>query len=464
MPEPASLRVSLIRRLAIALLAVALVGTFAAYQLGSFYGNTAYDRALADDVLTLAEQISIKDGELHVSLPTEALKWLLADQGEVVLYRVTNLRSGKVVDEKGDLGSFSTTSNCCTTPVFVDRRVDQRPMRVSYMVRLIPPENVPVLIEIGETTGRRNQMTDFILVGALLLMVIMSVVSISLVWHGVGRALSPLKLLEAEAKTRSGSDLAPLDPMHVPEEVRGLINAINSMMERVSSSIQSQNHFIANAAHQLRTPLAGLRLQAQLGLKAASPAATRFCLTEVESSAVRACDLVEKLLVLAKAENAANITDDEPVDFEAVARQVIDRFLLLADQHCVDLGIAGGGEDLRVAGNAFLFAELVGNLVDNAILHGRHGGRVTIELGRYKGQVIVAIVDDGPGFAEADPKRLFTRFYRHDALSHTGSGLGLAIVHEIVDRYDGTITLNSTVGEGSRVEVSFPIWHNTRDA
>lgn len=449
-----SLRASLIRRLATALVAVAIVGTVVAYQLGSRLGNQAYDRAQVDDVATLADQITLENGAVQVNLPTAALKWLLADEGEMVLFRVTDLRTGRVAETNGDLGPMLPRSGESAAG-FRDIDVRNKRMRVAYKRFTIEPGAVPVLIEIGETMGKRNQMTDAILAGTLLLMAVIGLVAIGLVWYGVGTALAPLKQLEADAEARSGADFTPLEPLHAPEEIRGLIVAINRMMARVSAVMQSQSHFIANAAHQLRTPLSGLRLQAQLGLKAQDLPAMRARLEEVDSSAVRASDLVEKLLVLAKAESASLAMDHQTVDLVTVAQIVVERFLPLADAHKVDLGLSVGDAPVYVEGSAFLFGELLGNLVDNAILHGHDGGRVTVEITGEQDHVRLAVIDDGPGFGDTDTALLFTRFYRPDSASRGGSGLGLAIVHEIAQRYEGKITIDSAPFKGSRFEVHF---------
>jgi two-component system sensor histidine kinase TctE len=459
--DSGSLRASLIRRLATALVAVAVVGTVVAYQLGSRLGNQAYDRAQVDDVATLADQVTLESSQVQVNLPTAALKWLLADEGEMVLFRVTDLRTGRVVDTNGDLGPMRPPPGQGTAAGFRDIEVRNKRMRVAYKRFAIEPGAVPILVEIGETMGKRNQMTDAILAGTLLLMALIGLIAIGLVWYGVGSALAPLAQLEADAEARSGADLTPLDPMHAPEEIRGLIVAINRMMERVSMVMQSQSHFIANAAHQLRTPLSGLRLQAQLGLKAQDLPSMRARLGEVESSAVRASDLVEKLLVLAKAESASLSAEHEAVDLVQVAREVIERLLPVADAHAVDLGLSAGNDPILVEGSAFLFGELLGNLIDNAILHGRQGGRVTVEIADAPEHVLLAVIDDGPGFGDADTALLFTRFYRPDSASRGGSGLGLAIVHEIAERYGGRISLDSTSNNGSRFEVYFARAHIT---
>ena len=453
----ASLRANLTRRLALVLAAIGVIGAVAAYILASRYANLAYDRALSDDVATMASQVSMQQGRIHVTLPAAALKWLLADQGDQVLYRVTDLRSMTVVAANADLGGIPADFEVNGQSEYRDIENGGRRVRIAYMRHLVDPNDIPVLIEIGETTGKREQMTQGILATTILFMATMIAVAVGLARHGVSTALAPLKLIEAEATRRSGADLTPLNPLHAPEEVRGLIDAINRMMARVSLVMESQNHFISNAAHQLRTPLAGLNLQAQLARKAATPEALAAGLAAVEESAARATHLIEQMLVLAKAEAADASNDGRPVDLESVARQVIERYLPLADRRGMDLGYEGEGRDVQVLGNETLFAELLGNLVDNALRYGRDGGRVTVATRRVGAEVLLTVSDDGPGLADAERAQVFERFYRSDSSSHSGAGLGLAIVREIAERYQGRLDLHSLPGQGCRFELRFPL-------
>jgi signal transduction histidine kinase len=381
---------------------------------------------------------------------------LLANEGDLVLYRVIDLRDGKVIVSNGDLGAVPDLPSAIKQPVFRDIKLGNKRLRVGSMRHDVDPTDIPVIVEIGETMGKRDRAAGAVLVATFLFMASIIAVAVGLVWQGVGRALAPLEVLEAEAAKRSGADLTPLDPLHAPEEVRGLIIAINRMMERVSSVMESQSHFIANAAHQLRTPLAGLRLQAQLGLAAKTPDAMRASLTEVEQSASRASRLVEQLLVLAKAETTDPSTEGHPVNLEIIAQQVIESYLPLADKCGVDLGYADGGGPAWAAGNDVLFAELLGNLVDNALRHGHQGGHVTVEVRGEPNDVLVTVSDDGPGFEQGEPDLIFTRFCRPDSSTRPEAGLGLAIVHEIAERYRGRVTLHSVQGEGSRFELRFP--------
>jgi two-component system sensor histidine kinase TctE len=451
-----SLRSRLTRRLALALAGIGVIGTIAAYSLASSYANLAYDQALTDDVLTMAKQVSMEQDRVQVALPDAALKWLLADEGELVLYRVTDLRDMQVLAARGDLGPIPASFAANGQAAYRDVKTGGRRMRVSYVRSLVDPNDVPVLIEIGETTGKRDRLTRGILAVTILFMATMIGVAVGLVRHGVRTALAPLNLLEEEVAQRSGTELTPLDPLHAPDEVRGLIDAINRLMARVSSVLESQSHFISNAAHQLRTPLAGLYLQAQRAKKASNRETLDTCLADVEASAARADHLIEQILVLAKADAVDPMAEGQPVNLDAVARQVIERFLPLADQRRMDLGYDGGAKEIYVAGNDTLFVEMIGNLVDNALRYGRDGGRATIETRLDGNDALVSVIDDGPGLANGDQEQIFARFYRSDSSARGGAGLGLAIVREIVERYRGRITVNSKLGEGCRFDLRFP--------
>jgi two-component system sensor histidine kinase TctE len=453
-----SLRSRLTRRLAMTLAFIGVFGTLGAYILGAKYANLAYDQALFDDVVTLAGQVGVDEkGHPQLVLPTAALKWLLADEGELVRYRVTDLRTHTTVASNGDLGKIPADIQKSGQAAYRDVVSGGRELRVAYTFHVADPDDVPVLVEIGETIGKRERLKRTILAATVLFMLTMVLVAVALVWQGVSTALKPLKLLEDEAAQRSGADLMPLDPLHAPEEVRGLIVAINRLMARVSGVLESQSHFIANAAHQLRTPLAGLRLQAQLARKAATPAALDTSLEQVEASADRAAHLVDQILVLSRAEAVDSPSEKTAIELSKVAHQVIERYLPRADQRSIDLGYEGSESSPRVIGNEVLFGELLGNLVDNAVRYGRDHGRVTVEVGVDGGEAVIAVSDDGPGFADADRERVFERFYRPDSSRAGGAGLGLAIVREIAERYYGRLSLESSPGRGSRFELRFPL-------
>ena len=455
MPASESLRRGLIRRLVPALAAIGLIGVIPAYVLGYRYATLAYDRALLDSVVALAGQISLRNDALQVDLPPEARKLLAASDGEQVLFRVVDLRSGKVIVANGELGPPPEEPPVPGEPSFRDTRIGTTPFRVADASYLIDIEDVPALVEVAETLGKRNSMTRQILAATLLLVTMIIAVAVLLVWQGVGRALAPLQLLEAEAAERSGTNLTPLNADAAPEEVRGLITSINRMMGRVSESIDSQRRFIANAAHQLRTPISGLRLQAQLALKKEPPSAVRAHVREIDESAARAGHLIEQMLTLSRVEARELIETGERVNLTELAYSIIGRYLPWALDKGIDLGFEGVASGVHITGNEVLLRELLANLVDNAIRYGRVGERVTVSVIEEGDAIVLLVTDDGPGISTDDRETIFQRFHRADSSVAHGAGLGLSIVKEIADRHEAKVSLESIAGPGCRFCVRF---------
>jgi two-component system sensor histidine kinase TctE len=451
-----SLRGALIARLVTAFALIGLVAGSIAYKFGERYANLAYDRSLSDDVVTLASQIELRNGQVQVNLPPAARVWLLANEGERVLYRVVDLRDGKLIDGNADLGPWQPERPLPTSTQFRDALIGGTAFRIGSVVRVLDPDDVAVLAEVGETLGRRQRVAQQTLAGSLLLFGLMTVVAVVLVWTSIDRTLRPLGQLETEAATRSGTNLTALDPAIAPLEVRGLIQAINRMMKRVADSFESQSRFIANAAHQLRTPIAGLRLQAQLAQDEVGTAETRTRLHEIDRSAARAAHVIEQLLTLSKSETDSIPSNFAAVDLTQVAAEVIQRHLASAADNDVDLGYSGSPDPVLVLGNATLLAELLGNLVDNALRYGRRHGVVTVRIARDQGAAVLEVIDDGPGIGTLAPDALFNRFQRGDVSAESGAGLGLAIVKEIAERHSATVSGDSPEGAGFRVRVAFP--------
>jgi two-component system sensor histidine kinase TctE len=457
MPSEPSIRRGLISRLATALAAIGVIGAVAAYFLGSSYAGLVYDLALFDDVASLAGQITVSDEGFGVNLPLEARKWLLANESEAVIYRVTNLRNGEVISSSGDLGALPSEMAGPGEPQFRNAQVGNRKFRVAYTRHLVDPLDIPVLVEVGETLGKRTLMTRQILGGTLLLIGIMIAVAVGMIRRGVNRELAPLREIEEETARRAGMNLTPLDTHHAPREVRGLIDAINRMMARLSEATESQRRFTANAAHQLRTPVARVRLQAQIALRKSSLEAVRSELIEIERGTAHAARVIDQLLMLSKAESASERKwTSERVDLAEVAHHAIERYLQLAIEREIDLGYDGVTIGAHVAGTGLLLEELLGNLIDNSIRYGRPGGRVTVATALDAGTVVLSVEDDGPGFSEDEAKRVFQRFNQSDFSAGEGAGLGLAIVKEIADRFAARISLETTPGHGSRFILVFP--------
>lgn len=452
-----SLRRGLVRRLVTALAAIGVLGVIAAYPLGKKYAALVYDRELFDNVATLAQQVDSSHGALRVNLSAAGQKWLLGDQGVDVRYRVIDLRDGKVVAGNGSLGPWARGVIGAGEPNFRDVAVGNARYRVAYTRHIVDPDDIPVLVEVGETLAKREAVSREIVAGMVLLIGTMLGAAVVLIWQGVANELAPLHALEEAAASRSSKNLAPLDASGAPAEVRGLIGAINRMMARLGEAIESQRSFTANAAHQLRTPLAGVRLQAQMALKQEAPEAVRLNLQEIEASTMRATHVLEQLLTLSKAESRELLKNGGRVDLADVALRVIERYLPQAIKKEIDLGYEGLQSDAVVHGSEILLSELLGNLIDNSIRYGRAGGRVTVMTARASDSIVLSVADDGPGFPAEERPRVFQRFFRTDSSAGGGAGLGLAIVKEIAERYAAKLSLETVEGQGSRFVVSFPL-------
>ena len=451
-----SIKRSLIARTLVALGVIGIAGAVASYALGYRYATLAYDRALLDDVETLADQVTLKDGRVIVNLPPAAQKWLLANEGERVIWQVIDLNDGSIVDGNGSLGAWNSEDVRGDQPHYRDTRIDGISFRVAYVRKNVDPTDHPVLVEIGETRGKRVRMASSILLLSMVVMATMVAAAAALIWGGVVNALMPLRELEREVGGRSSTNLKPLAPELAPEEVRGLVTSINHMMSRLTHTIESQRRFTANAAHQLRTPIAGLKLQAQILHKELTQDRHKSHVAEIEHEAARIAHLIDQLLILAKAESDDFALSHDHVDLVAMCHTVIERFLPQAIAKNIDLGFEGARQPILFDGNETLLAEMLGNLVDNAIRYSLPNGGVTVSIDRVDRDIVLRVSDNGPGVPWDEKDKLFERLYRSDSSRQMdGAGLGLAIVKEIADRYGAVLEVAPAIGGGSIFSVKF---------
>jgi two-component system sensor histidine kinase TctE len=278
-----------------------------------------------------------------------------------------------------------------------------------------------------------------------------------IVWAGVRAGLAPLSRMRALVEDRAPNDLAPIELEAAPQEVRALAKAINSLLATVQESVSAQKRFISDAAHQLRTPLAGLKSQTDLALAETSDPALRARLQRVNESASRSAHLVNQLLALARAEPGSAAEGRARCDLRKLAADLCAEMVPRALAAGVDLGF-DAGDDARpmpVLGHAFLLREALTNLVDNALRYAGRGSVVTVRVRADGGQALAEVEDNGPGLAEADRERVFERFVRatHEG---NGCGLGLAIVKEIVGRHGGTVVLGAVHPRGLSAVMRLP--------
>jgi two-component system sensor histidine kinase TctE len=275
------------------------------------------------------------------------------------------------------------------------------------------------------------------------------------VWLGLTRGIEPLNELTESIRRRKPDDLAPIDEASAPDEVRPLLGAFNDLMARLDASLKAQQRFVADAAHQMRTPLAGLRMQAEIAMRQRDPVNLQHAMRQIVTSADRASHLINQMLALARAD-----TDSppalQPLDLDALARDVAREWVPRAREKDIDLGFEAADAPAWVEADAVLLSELLNNLVDNAIRYSRAGARVTIRV-HAGDDVTLEVEDTGIGIDQADRELVFERFYRVLGTEVEGSGLGLPIVRGIAHLHRASVALAPNPKErGTVARVVFP--------
>ncbi|AVR87989.1 sensor histidine kinase N-terminal domain-containing protein [Thauera aromatica] len=420
--------------------------------------NQPYDLALADSVRALARLVVVENGEVVVHFPAPPRALFRADQDDAVYYQVAS-HGGSILTGDVEIGRPPLPETLYGEEVlFRDEVIHGEEARVAY--RFLRPEpderDLLVLVQVAETRNKRTDLASKVVTGVLLPQFAIIPLAVVLVWVGLTRGIAPLSRLQSMIRRRRPTDLSPIAPASVPEEVRPLIIAFNDMMARLEENLQAQQRFIADAAHQMRTPLTGLKMQTDLALYETDPEQLHQSLEHIAESTDRAAHLINQLLSLARAEASfEKLYAVEPVDLEAVVRTVALELYPRARAKQIDLGVEGG-QHLLVEGNQVLLREMVKNLVDNAIKYTPRGGRVTART-RFAGAPILEVEDSGVGIAEADRERVFERFYRVLGSGEDGSGLGLPIVQEIAELHRAVVTLDASPGgRGTLARVVFP--------
>ncbi|MCX7672123.1 MAG: ATP-binding protein [Thiobacillaceae bacterium] len=315
-------------------------------------------------------------------------------------------------------------------------------------------------IQVANTEANRRAMFARILPWLILPSLVLIAGLGALIWLAVGRALRPLDALRQEIGVRAAPSLHAVQTVGLPEEVRPLALALNDLLARLEAALEQQRRFIADAAHELRTPLAAVRLQAQVLGQAQDEAARHYALAQLIAGVDRASHLVQQLLDLARLSPEANREAVAEVALDELLKAVVAEFSAQAEAAGIDLGL-GRCDSVRVAGRARALRMLVSNLVDNALRHCPTGSRVDVELHRGEGVARLAVCDNGPGIPAAERTRVFDRFYRLPSAAASGSGLGLAIVQDIVRLHGGRVWLDDTAGGGLTVWVELPLHERT---
>ena len=461
---PGSLRNQLLRWLILPLIGLVALNAVSLYRDALEAADTAYDRSLLSSTRALAERVSVRDGKVVADVPYVALDSFETDTLGRIYYKVTGPQ-GETVSGYDDLPPVPKNvprSDLYPALVrFYHSDYNGEPVRIAALLQPVYDESMRgiALIQVGETLDARRALSRRILVNTLLRQALMVLAVATLVWFAVRLVLRPLMRLKNEVETRALSDLSDVDQALVHKEVRPLVAAMNAAMGRMQGLIASQRRFIADASHQLRTPLAVLKTQAELALREDDPAAMRAIVRSIAGTTDSAIHLANRLLTMARIEHGGG-AQGAPVSLAAVAHQVGLELALPAVQKGIDLALdTEPGADTTVIGQELLLHELVSNLADNAIRYTPPGGSVQLRLRRENGGVLLEVLDSGPGIAPAEREKVLTPFYRvQSALEANpgGTGLGLAIVRDIAALHGAALTLDTAQdGRGLKVAVRF---------
>jgi two-component system sensor histidine kinase TctE len=440
-----SLRAHLLRMLLPPIAALLALGAVVAYYPSAEPTTEAYDQALVDIGIALGAHIRVSPAEYRFELPAAVEQVLRTDRYDVIFYRVLSPSGLHIAGDP-------------TLPAPPDDSPAHNALFNGQKVRVVSVESPcgasTCTVLVAETTNKRARAAREFLLTSMLPGILIALATLVIVWFGVKRGLGPLQRLSEELKARSPRDLRPIDAAAAPDETRPLVFALNGLLEEVAHAAQNQQRFLANAAHQLRTPLAGLQTHTELALAQPLPESCRVQLEQVHQATIRTARLANQLLALARAEPGGRGSASE-VNLRSLVEGEADAWVHQALARDVDLGFEL--EPAPVKGDPLLLREALANLVHNALEYSPEGGHVTVRTGRRDGRAFAEVEDDGPGIAPHERERVLERFYRVPGTPGTGSGLGLAIVREIAAGHGARMELAAGAdGRGCRVALTFP--------
>ncbi|MES2188135.1 MAG: sensor histidine kinase N-terminal domain-containing protein [Pseudomonadota bacterium] len=438
--------------------------------------NKPFDRALEYNVQALAQLVTVHEGKVQFNLPQPASELLRADDADTVFYQVRGLRSEPLFGDR-DLPAPAEDTRPATGEVRLrDDELRGLDVRVaSTWVRFTAPDPAApqgqVLVQVAETREKRSVLAAEIIKGVMLPQFAILPLAVLLVWLALARGIKPLSQLEERIRARSPDDLSPLDDKTVPMEVAPLVGSVNGLLARLHESVATQKRFLADAAHQLKTPLAGLRMQADLAQRQdTSTEELKQSLHQIGLASVRATHTVNQLLALARAEGSGTAFASEPCDLARLTMEVVRDSVPRALEKRIDLGYDGaapGAPGVVLEGNPTLLQEMIRNLVDNAIAYtpsseGRPGiitARVLADV--FGGITLLQVEDSGPGIPAAERELVFQPFYRALGTGVDGSGLGLPIVREIARLHGAGVAVEDAhprqTPPGTRFSVRFTV-------
>lgn len=423
------------------------------YVVAKSIANEPFDRALEDKLNVIAQQVKQQDDRVTTRLNGPARDILHADNIDNLYYQILDA-NGALVEGEAELPA--PKGDDTPAPWAVQFRYDfvrNVEVRIAYvyidLFKTRPEtqfnsDTKLALVQLGETLDKRSQLANQIIKGVIVPQFIILPIALILVWFALSRGLQPLAELQQRINERRSDDLSPIDSGHVPEEILPLVGSLNDMLDRLSHNIRTQKRFIADAAHQMKTPLAGMRMQSELALRQQEQEEIHKSLEQLAKSSSSATRLVNQLLALARAENPQQETGTmQRLDLCELARETVQDWIPMSFNHRIDLGFESPEQAVFVQGDRVMLRELLNNLIDNALNYTPAGGHATVRvrMDAIRQRAMLEVEDTGPGIAANEHVHIFDRFYRILGSNVEGSGLGLAIVREIAQQHAAEIEI-----------------------
>ena len=432
-----------------------ILAAFSAYDYvtASRPATLAYDQALLSTALAISPYVVREGGRSHLNLPAAVEDALRTDGFDRLYFSVRTLDGSWIAGDRALLPDGVAVDD---SPAYIDATYRGQAVRLAIVQ--LPTAAGELMFVVGETRNKREAMKHELvrsLVATNLLLIAAVGVAVLL---GVRRGLQPLAVLRAQLMARSHLDLRPLAANDTPAELRPILDEINSLLGRLASALATQNRFVANAAHQLRTPLTGLSLHVERALADPDPANVHDALTHIRRLTQRAARTTAQLLALTRAQAPSTDTVEHvPLELTRLIPEAVMQRVHESLAAGVDLGYQGPEQTLSIDGHAASLHDLLDNLIDNSIRYAGRGSTVTVSLqAQPDGGASLLVEDNGPGVPPELLPRLSERFFRAPGTSEEGSGLGLAIVQRIAERHHAEVIYQLGEERGLCVEVRFP--------
>lgn len=442
MMGPRSLKNQLRLWLLLTMLLVLGVSAALSYSRALHYATQAYDQALLRTVLALADEVIIDaNNEVKIEIPEVASHLLSYNEGDHIYIRIS-APNGKLVFGEANLPP-PAQAPAGNQQVYYNSHYKNEAIRAVTFG--LPESNASnaqnILITMAETTGKRDAMVAEMVEEMLLPQVLMMILAAIVIELGIHFALKPMQDLRESLHQRSHRDLSPLDTSASPLELQPLLQAMNALLSRVKAGIQQQQQFIADASHQLRTPIAGLQTQAELALRSHPPAEVQEPLNYMLRSTTRLSHLIQRLLSLARTDAASSQLVFKPVSLTSIIYDECARWVGPASDKQIELEVLIETQQDQVLGDALMLSEMLNNLLENAIQYTPEQGLLRIRLWQAGKHLLLQVADSGVGIPADQTALIFERFHRLDPNQGNGCGLGLAIVAEIAEHHNASISV-----------------------